>query len=265
TSYRQPSWCRYAAGFAGGKPVIVVENPYGGVPPELLPKLKAGKGYDLLRMMHYEAAALGINMSVPYGAWMGSVIEDSFWAPHDVVVEIQDFIAGKEHLYSTDTYSETVVAHSIQGFFDWEERHAYKERFPFWTAGEGLVEQHQPFAVVVFPEGQHRADWITPDDLARYRTLVLPECAFLTAAQVKAIRGFLEQGGKVIATGELGANLDADDRASLLGHPHLVKTTDVRATDFAGGPQVIVEPAGIDFGINLHRIGDKEAAVHVIR
>jgi len=34
-------------GFAQDKPVIVVENPYGGVPPELLPKLKDGKAYDL--------------------------------------------------------------------------------------------------------------------------------------------------------------------------------------------------------------------------
>ena len=107
TSYRQPAWCRYAAGFARGKPVIVVENPYGGVGPELLPKLQAGKGYDLFRMMQYEASALGINMSVPYGAWMGSVIEDSFWAPHDINVEIQDFLAEHERLYTTETYSET--------------------------------------------------------------------------------------------------------------------------------------------------------------
>ena len=106
TGYRQPAWCRYAAGFARGKPVIVVENPYGGVGPELLPKLQDGKGYDLFRMMQYEASALGINMSVPYGAWMGSVIEDSFWAPHDLNVEIQDFIAEHERLYTTETYSE---------------------------------------------------------------------------------------------------------------------------------------------------------------
>src|SRR5262245_36392957 len=176
TSYRQPAWCRYAAGFARGKPVIVVENPYGGVPPELLPKLKDGKAYDLFRMMQYEASALGINMSVPYGAWMGSVIEDSFWAPHEVVVEIQDFIAGHEQLFSTETDSEAVVAFSAQSFYDWEERHGYTVRFPFWSAAEGLVEQHQPFDVVMFPEGQLRKDWITSADLAAYRTLVLPEC-----------------------------------------------------------------------------------------
>ena len=60
------------------KPVIVVENPYGGVVPELIEALKHGRGYDRFRMSLYEAAALGVNMSVPYGSWMGSVIEDSF-------------------------------------------------------------------------------------------------------------------------------------------------------------------------------------------
>jgi hypothetical protein len=264
TSYRQPAWCRYAAGFAGGKPVIVVENPYGGVPPELLPKLQRGEGYDLFRMMQYEASALGINMSVPYGAWMGSVIEDSFWAPHDVVLEIQDFITEHERLYSTETFSEVAVAFSVQSAYDWEERHGSKHRFPFWSVADTLVEQHQPFDVVMLPEGVLRKDVITTEALARYRTLILPECTYLTSAQVAAIGGYLEHGGRVIATGELGRDLGPSDRAALLGHPHLLRTTDVRAQDVAGGPQVIVEPA-LDLAVNIHRIGDKEAAIHLIR
>jgi hypothetical protein len=264
TSYRQPAWCRYAAGFARGKPVIVVENPYGGVGPELLPKLQKGKGYDLYRMMQYEAAALGINMSVPYGAWMGSIIEDSFWAPHDVTVEIQDFITKNEHLYATESYSEAAVLFSVQSAYDWEEHRGSRQRFPFWAAAENLVEQHQPFDVIVLPEGELRDDWIAAKDLERYRTVVLPECAFLTPAQVEAIRGYLEHGGRVIASGELGANLDPQQRAALFGHPHLVRTTSVRADDFAGGPQMMIEPA-VDLALNIHRVGDKEAALHVIR
>jgi hypothetical protein len=264
TSYRQPAWCRYAAGFARGKPVIVVENPYGGVGPELLPKLQRGRGYDLYRMMQYEASALGINMSVPYGAWMGSVIEDSFWAPHDVTVEIQDFIYENERLYSAETFSEVALLFSIQSAYDWEEHEGWKNRYPFWTAADGLVEQHQPFDVIVLPEGELREDWITAEDLAKYRTVVLPECTSLTPAQVGAIRGYLDRGGKAIATGELGRDLDDDARASLLGHPNLVRATDVRADDFAGGPQVVVD-RGVDLAINLHRVGDKEAAIHVIR
>jgi hypothetical protein len=264
TSYRQPAWCRYAAGFAQGKPVIVVENPYGGVGPELLPKLQDGKGYDLFRMMQYEAAALGINMSVPYGAWMGSVIEDSFWAPHHLNVEIQDFLADHERLFPTETYNEVLVAYGIQSAYDWEEHRGWKVKFPFWSTTESLVEQHQPFDVVVLPEGKLREDWITAEHLARYRTVVLPGCTVLTPAQVAAIRGYLEHGGRVLATGELGENLDPEERSSLLGHPHLIRTTDVRAEDFAGGPQVVVDP-DVDLAINVAKVGDKEAAIHLIR
>jgi hypothetical protein len=265
TSYRQPSWCRYAAGFAQDKPVIVVENPYGGVPPELLPKLKDGKAYDLFRMMQYEAAALGINMSVPYGAWMGSVIEDSFWAPHDVVVEIQDFIAEHEEtLYSTRSFSEAAVAFSVQSAFDWAERNGSGEKHPFWRTCDGLVEQHQPFDVVMFPEGVLREDVLTVEDLDQYRTLILPETTSLTSAQAAVVKGFLDRGGRVLATGEVGRNLGDAERAALLGHPHLLRTTDVRAEDFAGGPQVSI-PGGPDLAINIHRIGDKQAAIHVIR
>jgi hypothetical protein len=265
TSYRQPSWCRYAAGFAQDKPVIVVENPYGGVPPELLPKLKAGKGYDLFRMMQYEAAALGINMSVPYGAWMGSVIQDSFWAPHDVVLEIQNFIADHEtELYSTETYSETAVAFSVQSSFDYLEEHGSGERFPFWRACDRLVEDKQPFDAVMFPEGELRADAITPETLTKYRTLILPECSFLTPAQASVVQSFLERGGHVLATGDLGLNLAEDVRRDLLAHPLLLRTTAVRAEDLADGPQVMVAGAP-DLAINVQKIGDKEAAVHLIR
>jgi hypothetical protein len=264
TSYRQPSWCRYAAGFAAGKPVIVVENPYGGVPPELLPKLKEGKAYDLLRMMHYEACALGINMSVPYGAWMGSVIEDSFWAPHDVMVEIQDFIADNDHLFSTATYSETVVAYSVESSFRFTDQHGSSATFPFWTACAGLVEGKQPFDVVVLPEGELRADSITTQELDQYRTLVLPECRYLTVTQATVVEGFLERGGRVLATGDLGGNLPADTRSRLLAHPRMLRTTEVRVDDLADGPQVIIEGAP-DLAVNVQRLDDKQAAVHVIR
>ena len=70
-----------------------MENPYGGVVPELVAKLKPARGTTASGMSLYEAAALGANMSVPYGAWMGSIEQDSFYAPHELCVEIQDFLA----------------------------------------------------------------------------------------------------------------------------------------------------------------------------
>src|SRR4051794_21602301 len=44
TRWRQPAWYRYIAGFASPKPVIVVENPYGGVVAELIEMLGKGRG-----------------------------------------------------------------------------------------------------------------------------------------------------------------------------------------------------------------------------
>jgi hypothetical protein len=266
TSYRQPSWCRYAAGFALGKPVIVVENPYGGVPPELLPKLKAGKAYDLFRMMQYEAAALGINMSVPYGAWMGSVIEDAFYAPHDLVVEIQDFQANHEDaLYSTKTYSETAIAFSVQSSYEFLEENGSGVKFPFWNACDRLIEGKQPFDVVVLPEGELREDAITIETLAQYRTLILPECRSLTARQAEIVEAFLGRGGHVLATGPLGLDLPDEVRTGLLGHPLMFRTTDIRPEDLAGGPQVWFDETAPDLAINVQKVGSKQAAIHIIR
>lgn len=263
TSYRQPSWYRYAAGFASGKPVIVVENPYGGVIPEFLEKLKQAKGHDLFRMMQYEGSALGINMSIPYGSWMGSIIEDAYYAPHELILEVQNFITEHEALYSTKTYSETAVAFSIQSSYDYLEEHVGKNKYPFWKAADRLVEEKQPFDVIVFPEGKLRADSLTLADLDQYRTLVLPECSYLTGHQAELVLGFLNRGGRVVATGALGANLPDDVRAKLISHPLMVHVSQLNVSDLANGPQVVAVNAP-DMAINLQRV-DAGCAVHLVR
>jgi hypothetical protein len=131
----------------------------------------------------------------------------------------------------------------VQSAFDWAERNGSGDKHPFWRACDGLVEQHQPFDVVMFPEGVLREDVLTVGDLDQYRTLILPETTSLTSAQAAVVKGFLDRGGRVLATGEVGRNLGDAERATLLGHPHLLRTTDVRAEDFAGGPQVSIPGA----------------------
>src|SRR3954454_13761218 len=113
TTYRQPEWYRYVAAFAGSKDVVVVENPYGGVVPELVELLKRGRGYDLFRLSLYEGAAFGAGMSVPYGAWMGSTIQDSFSPPHDLAVEIQSFLADHDRLFTKASAHEVAVVFSV--------------------------------------------------------------------------------------------------------------------------------------------------------
>jgi hypothetical protein len=238
------------------------------VTPGFFEKLKKSKGYDLFRMMQYEGSALGINMSIPYGSWMGPITEDSYSAPHDLVLEVQNFITEHENLYSTKTFSETAFAFSIQSSYDFIEECGEKAKYPFWKAVDQLVTEKQPFDVIIFPEGQLRADSITIEHLEQYRTLVLPHCSYLTTQQADVILAFLNRGGRVVAVGEPGKNLPGDLRRKITTHPLLLQVNDLHAADLANGPQVVLgkTPDGSepDMAINLQRVDDG-CAVHIIR
>jgi hypothetical protein len=267
TRYRQPAWYRYVAGFAAGKPVIVAENPYGGVVPDLVQMLKVGKGFDLFRMSLYEAAALGANMSVPYGAWMGSVIQDSFHAPHELCVEIQKFLADHEHLYSYKTASETAVVYSVETEFQRESGRGIfadnrynqetSEVGPFWQVCEALSNAVQPYDVLFT---------LTPETLAQYQTLVLPDCRYLTQAQSQLLRDYLKRGGYLLVLGELGLNLPVEEQESILEHRSTHRIQNSIGFDVSWLP---VEPqlrlsAPADLAINIQRV-QAGMAVHIIR
>ncbi len=276
TRYRQPAWYRYVAGFAAGKPVIVAENPYGGVVPDLIQMLKVGKGYDLFRMSLYEAAALGANMSVPYGAWMGSVIQDSFNPPHDLCVEIQKFLADHENLYSHKTASETAVVYSVETEFQRESGRGifadnrYNQETSevglFWQVCESLSDTAQPYDVLFFPDGDLRTDTLQAESVRQYRTIILPDCRYLTEAQSHLLRDYLQTGGYLLVLGELARNLPAEERDAILKHRGTHQITN--SVGFAiswlpGEPQVRVEPA-TDLAINMQRV-DAGLAIHLIR
>jgi hypothetical protein len=192
------------------------------------------------------------------------VEEDSFWAPHEVLLEIQSFLADHEDLYSTRTMSETAVVFSVPSAFEHQEAGGGRDFAPFFAACDALVRQRQPFDVVMFPEGELRPDAIELGDLAQYRTLVLPWCTFLTTRQVAVLRALLDRGGRVLATGETGSNLTSDDRATLVDHRLWRRVDDVRTGDLSHGPQVVIDDDAPDLAINLQR-AQRGVAVHVIR
>jgi hypothetical protein len=55
-------------------------------------------------------------MSVSYGSWLGAAIDDSFWAPHDLLTEIQDFVVEIDELRSADSANDTLVLCSVVGW-----------------------------------------------------------------------------------------------------------------------------------------------------
>jgi len=271
TTYRQPEWYRYVAAFAGPKDVVVVENPYGGVVPELAGLLSRGRGYDLFRLSLYEGAAFGAAMSIPYGAWMGAAIQDSFHPPHDLAVEVQTFLADHERVYSKATWHEVAVVCSVPSTRELVAQADASDnltnardpsvRVPYRVATETLSRASVPFDVVIFTDGVTAPDRVDPRALARYRTLVLPDCFDLTPAQVEALSECLDQGTMLVVTDRFAEALASGERAALLSHPgvRLASADDVNALT-AGNPQVTVSAP---LGVNVHRLADG-AAVHLV-
>lgn len=272
TRYRQPDWFRYVRGFGGDKPVIVVENPYGGIVPDLVAKLQRGRAYDRFRMSLFEGAALGVSMSVPYGSWMGSVQQDAFYAPHDLCVEIQEFLADHEFLFSTASLADTAVLYSVESAFfggarpeeiaNNPDNALHTTRPAFWDVSRALADARQPYDVRFLPEGILRADDPARLDFSQYRTVVLPQCSVLTDPQADALIAFLGGGGTVISLGMPGENLADERRASIVDH---ARTTIVNATALARPPEAQVSYAGdTDLAINVVRT-ETGAAIHIIR
>ncbi|NBE93898.1 MULTISPECIES: hypothetical protein [unclassified Nonomuraea] len=244
TTYRQPEWYRYVAAFAGDKDVVVVENPYGGVVPELIALLGKGKGYDLFRLSLFEAAAMGVNMSVPYGSWMGSVIEDSFYAPHEPAREIQTFLAEHERLFARRTVNEVAVVFSVGctreliGKADVSDNTANARDesvvVPYRVVTRTLSEAAVPYDVVIWTDGVTAPDRSGAEALLRYSTVILPDVFALTEAQAAAVEGYLAAGGTVVVTDRVARSLPRHENVrtahravagELLPHGRQVETT----------------------------------------
>lgn len=230
TLYKQANWYRYVAGFAGEKPIIVAENPYGSVIIDLLKLLDHGKGYDLYRQLLIEASAYGCNMSVPYGAWMGNTEKDAFWPPRDVTEEVQNFLANNERLYSKHSGANVLVFYSFPSYY-WREAVAgYSSsvldssegvlsysvideddpstvRLPFWEVTKHLSNKQVGYDVQFLADGNLREDRFQLSDIEKYELIILPDCTVLTERQAMIIEEYAKQGHGVLIFGEAGENL----------------------------------------------------------
>ncbi|HEX6008906.1 MAG TPA: hypothetical protein VFZ50_02255 [Actinomycetota bacterium] len=277
TLWRQPEWYRYAAAFARDKPLVVVENPYGGVVMQMVDALKRGRMYDRFRQSLYEAAALGVNMSVPYGSWMGSVVEDAFYPPHELAAEIQAFLADHEHLFAGDpTWAEVAVVYGIESNAvartaielpkDNRENVMFDgDMLAFDQVSRVLCKAAQPYDVLMFPEGELRRDTLGEDDLAMYRTIVLPSVDVLTERQAELLQTFVERDGRLIVLGELGANLE-ERMIALLEHERVRRAPpfEFSLDLLAAAPQVRIVEGRTDLAVSIQRVSDG-AALHLIR
>ncbi len=240
TLFRQPYYYRYCAGFAPGKPVIIAENPYGGIIPRLLEMLDRGKGYDLYRIFLLEAAMYGCNMSVPYGGWMGNTIRDSFWAPRSLTASVQDFLVENEDCFPRSKSRGAAVLYSYGSYY-WRDSNkgsganGMQDSFetlldatasewldpdlkpvPFWDIIRAMSDVNAQYDVLMLPDGDLRPDDFTADRLDGYPLVIVPDCFTLTENQQEALRRYARSGGRILIAGRLaeGTSLKADLLAS---------------------------------------------------
>jgi len=227
TLFRQPYYYRFCSGFAPGKPVIIAENPYGGIIPKLLNMLDEGKGFDLYRIFLLEASAYGCNMSVPYGGWMGNTIRDSFWAPRELTCGVQDFIYEHEKLYPRTKSKGAAVLYSYGSYY-WRDSNkgsgangmqdSYDNLMdatsvtwvdpdlkpvPFWDVIRAMSDRNAQYDTLMLPDGDFRADDFTADRLTGYPLVIVPDAYVLTENQQAILLDYAKQGGRVLVVGRL--------------------------------------------------------------
>ena len=228
--------------------------------------------------MLYEAAALGVNMSVPYGAWMGARIEDAVWAPHEETIAIQSFLADHDHLYSTESTNDVavltspramLVAQALDGArqakidpVTGRRRQDSTRGVELFTVLEAIAGDGHPIDVIPLHDDRLRTDDLDPEALRRYRRLVLVECAGLTDHQLAAVLGRLDAGVPITVVGSLaGGDSDLVDR--ILGHdlttaavasdqPHSMVPE--RQLDVGGVTSVAGQLHAIATGVALHLV-----------
>jgi hypothetical protein len=207
---------------------------------------------------------------------MGSVVEESFYAPHELCVEIQHFLTDHEDLYSRKTCSEVAVVYSVESeylrntgrglFADNRYNLSTSEVGPFWQVCEALSNSAQPYDVIFFPDGELRPDELAVSDLRQYATLILPDCRFITKAQAELLEDCLEEGVRLLVLGGFGLNLPVETRERILNGTNVHTLPEEEAFDVGLLPlglQSSCSPAS-DLAINVMQV-EAGVAVHLIR
>ena len=246
TLFRQPYYYRYCAGFVPGKPVIIAENPYGGIIPRLLELLDRGKGYDLYRIFLLEASVYGCNMSVPYGGWMGNTIKDSFWAPRELTAGVQDFLAEHEECFPRTRSRGAAVLYSYGSYY-WRDSNKGSgangmqdtygtlldataaewldpdlKPVPFWDIIRAMSDINAQYDVVMMPDGDFRADDFTAEQLEGYPLVIVPDCRILTENQRNILLAYARNGGRVLVAGRLAEGTDLAEELRRTGNASFV-------------------------------------------
>lgn len=279
TRAMQPWWFRHGVGMARGKPLVAVENPYGGgIMERLVADLARGRGYDVFRTTIFEASAMGANMALPYGSWLGNEIKDAYWVPAELAAATGQFLERIDPLLSNASPHRTAVAYSVASLMrDWIDGDQNNEGdrwyapveqpdlppASYWEVVEHLSRHARCYDVVVLPDEGLRPNDVTAETLARYDVVVLPDAWAVSPAQHAELVRYLDAGGRVVVHGSYGTGLSGDEAARLLGHGGTVLAASVADVATLVTDDVVV-PLGDRAAVSLQVAPAGGLAVHLV-
>jgi hypothetical protein len=278
TKYQQPWYYRHGVGMAKGRPLVAVENPYGGVTAELLAQIKQGKAYDLFRLSIFEANAMGANMSLPYGSWLGTEVKDSYWVPKELAVATGQALVALDPVTSNRSAHATAVVYSVPSvmrammdsdmFSDdgrWFEPVEAPDARPesYWDTIELLSRSGRSFDSIVLPDEELRRDTTDVSTFASYATVVVPDAWNISRRQHDALAAYLAEGGRIVVVGAYGTELTDEDRDAVLGHAGATQVDGVDAL-LEHAPQDVLGDFTDTTAVSIHLLDDGSRAVHVV-
>jgi hypothetical protein len=206
---------------------------------------------------------MGANMSLPYGAWMGSELHDSLSYPDELAVEIQSYLHEIDDLLSTVSVNDVCMLFDVgaqaryslhnEVFADLKRNDETSVESPFHVASHVLVDHGIPFDVLPANDELVPAWQLSPDDLARYAVVILPGCTHLTGCVVEVLAGYTAAGGRIILV-DTPEDLFPEAQSVPAGGlaEHVAPRSRVRRITTG------------DLGVNTHALPDGRVSVHVV-
>jgi hypothetical protein len=214
-------------------------------------------------------------MTFPFGSWMGTEIQDSFWAPKTLLDEVGSVLEQTDHLRGTAS------AHEVAVLYPLADAWAGELAGPRWaSAGDavdysgipddqriayhGVIRQlalaHVPFDSIPLPDPRYRANDVTSASLAPYRYVVVPDVQAVSPEQHAALAGDASAGGRGVVLGGYGSKLDAAAQGEAAGWLAGELSDPAGAI---GDRQVLCRPLA-DLYVGIFALPTGGQAVHVV-
>jgi len=265
---RQPQWYKTAVAFAQSKPTLFIEDPYNSIVPKMYSNIKKGQD-DLYTLFMLEAFVHGINMSIPYGAWLGNKTRDSFWPPREATKKIGDFLAQHEDLFTSPSYSKVCLFYPFPNLFEAPYLERKHQKSIYWEIAEFLCKNHINYDVLYLHDAEMVPDNLSTTVLEKYTVCLLPHIRELTENQIATLRHYVRKGGKVIVIGTSRLNESKlNTLISEKGFDVYSRSEKEKLASILKGllrENLLIEPTpGGNIGIQLYDIEDNKIAAHIL-